>query len=535
MGQNNFQLRACVCMSVCVRASSVNKRSRVISTRLETLRLIITTLNSPPRGARMPPCWFVVAQRPLEFRERQHNDIIAVTIYAVEAEEHAPAQRHLTASTLLTMTEAARGSSSSTAPAPPPISVEQALSQPVEEIPVNGGGPNGSTNNDHDNDAAADDDAGKSKAALIDELQLARSDRDAFESQYKSLLGKLSLMRSTLGDRLRQDAEELDRRESQIESLNAQVADLTAGMATLREELLASNAENERVTGELDEARRQAAAAAQASATDDADTPSTAAATNEAHASALASLRTQLTAAHSSAEHERSAREEVEERLRALETTSATLRDDATHWQSAAEAAQQSARNLQSVLEEFQADQEAELDGAVGEYRHRYECAREELASWQSRAKSAEESYAVVKDAAARAQHLEQETREKNLLIGKLRHEAVILNEHLTEALRRLQRHASDVNVDRRLVTNVLLQFLTTPRQDAKRFEMLALIGEVLQWGDEERRVAGLKAGSSGSGQGRSAAAGIASSPSSAKGTASSVGGQDEVSERAAR
>lgn len=62
---------------------------------------------------------------------------------------------------------------------------------------------------------------------------------------------------------------------------------------------------------------------------------------------------------------------------------------------------------------------------------------------------------------------LEKEVKEKTLLIGKLRHEgsvfvplitnhvvltiglAIILNEHLTEAIRRLRRDASDNNVDR--------------------------------------------------------------------------------------
>jgi len=87
---------------------------------------------------------------------------------------------------------------------------------------------------------------------------------------------------------------------------------------------------------------------------------------------------------------------------------------------------------------------------------------------------------------------LEQEVKEKNLLIGKLRHEAVIMNEHLIEALRRLRKSSTETNVDRRLVTNVLLSFLTTPRADPKRFEMLGLLGTILGWGDAEREKAGL-------------------------------------------
>lgn len=67
------------------------------------------------------------------------------------------------------------------------------------------------------------------------------------------------------------------------------------------------------------------------------------------------------------------------------------------------------------------------------------------------------------------------------------------MNEHLMEALRRLRRSSTDTNVDRRLVTNVLLSFLTTPRADSKRFEMLTLLASILQWNDDEREKAGLQ------------------------------------------
>ena len=61
------------------------------------------------------------------------------------------------------------------------------------------------------------------------------------------------------------------------------------------------------------------------------------------------------------------------------------------------------------------------------------------------------------------------------------------------EALRRLRRSSTDTNVDRRLVTNVLLSFLNTPRADSKRFEMLTLLASILQWSDDEREKAGLQ------------------------------------------
>jgi hypothetical protein len=48
-----------------------------------------------------------------------------------------------------------------------------------------------------------------------------------------------------------------------------------------------------------------------------------------------------------------------------------------------------------------------------------------------------------------RVRPFEKEVREKNLLIGKLRHEAVTLNDHLTKALRFLKKGKPEDNVDR--------------------------------------------------------------------------------------
>ena len=80
----------------------------------------------------------------------------------------------------------------------------------------------------------------------------------------------------------------------------------------------------------------------------------------------------------------------------------------------------------------------------------------------------------------------EKEVREKNLLIGKLRHEAVILNDHLTKALRFLKKGKPEDNVDRQIVTNHFLHFLALDRSDPKKFQILQLISALLGWTDGE-------------------------------------------------
>jgi hypothetical protein len=69
---------------------------------------------------------------------------------------------------------------------------------------------------------------------------------------------------------------------------------------------------------------------------------------------------------------------------------------------------------------------------------------------------------------------------------------AVILNEHLTKALRLLKRASPSSTVDKQVMTNFILQFLCLPREDTKRFEILNLIASILEWNDEQRQKAGL-------------------------------------------
>jgi hypothetical protein len=83
-----------------------------------------------------------------------------------------------------------------------------------------------------------------------------------------------------------------------------------------------------------------------------------------------------------------------------------------------------------------------------------------------------------------RALPFEKEVKEKNLLIGKLRHEAVTLNEHLTKALRILKKGRPEDNVDKQIITNYFLQFLAIDRSDPKKFEALQLISALLGWTD---------------------------------------------------
>ena len=66
-----------------------------------------------------------------------------------------------------------------------------------------------------------------------------------------------------------------------------------------------------------------------------------------------------------------------------------------------------------------------------------------------SKVAEAEEAKDRLTKELERTAPFEKEVREKNLLIGKLRHEGIILNDHLTKALRYLKKTKPDEQVDR--------------------------------------------------------------------------------------
>ena len=86
------------------------------------------------------------------------------------------------------------------------------------------------------------------------------------------------------------------------------------------------------------------------------------------------------------------------------------------------------------------------------------ESLQKQLQEVQSKANNAESELVSTKIELDRALPFEKEVKEKNLLIGKLRHEAVILNDHLTKALRCLKKGKPEDNIDKLVSTSLVLK-----------------------------------------------------------------------------
>ncbi|KAF8830479.1 hypothetical protein HHX47_DHR2001126 [Lentinula edodes] len=287
-------------------------------------------------------------------------------------------------------------------------SLDSERSNPASPIHVNG---NGSAQ-------AEPDESPDSIERLQRELQRTREEKEALATQYRNLLAKLTQMRTTLGNKLKQDAEELDRREQLVQQLTAQNDDLNSTLETLKEELISASEESARTAAELDNMRNRA---------------------------------------FQETTHESLLRERE---LRETQTELEQCRLERDEWERVALQERAFSEDARSAAESITRDLELEKERRARELV--------ELALQRERGDNLQ---SVLQDFQA----------------------AVIINEHLMEALRRLRKNSSDTNVDRRLVTNVLLSFLTTPRADAKRFEMLSLLSSILSWSDIEREKAGLQ------------------------------------------
>ncbi len=322
-------------------------------------------------------------------------------------------------------------------------------------------------------------------------------EKSQLELQYRNLLGKVGQIRSTLGERLKQDAHELAESKNTIDDLEEQNQSLREAVGQLQEGLVAANDESKSISHQFS-ALQSTLMASQQSWNKE----------RERLVFAERAMRDDLDATtRALRDWEMVASEERAER-EGLAMRIAELEGQLSHQRLAAETASQNHSSsqatisrLQQALADLQEARESELRQVVDSMQAQIDALSENASLLESKSLAAEKANDEARHELERARPFEKEVKEKNLLIGKLRHEAVILNEHLTKALRVLKRGAQEETVDKTLVNNLIISFLNLPRNDTKRFEVLQLMSSVLAWTDEQREIAGImRPGSASSG-----------------------------------
>ncbi|KAL2117100.1 hypothetical protein VTJ04DRAFT_9268 [Mycothermus thermophilus] len=326
------------------------------------------------------------------------------------------------------------------------------------------------------------------EARLRAELEEAVAAREEAEERHQTLLARVEKIKETLGDRLRRDKEELEEANHRVEELEAQNDDLRAQLARRDEEA-------DRLRSEVQEQGRELASLRSRSNLSQQNWQKE----KDETARQLQHLRSELestTAAMGEWEviamEERSLRESLADKVADLEEQLAGARESFERADADREAQAQAVDRLQRALQELQETRKREL-------REMVESAEEQTQALQKRAREADERAAQAEAAREqlakeleRTAPFEKEVKEKNLLIGKLRHEAIVLNDHLTKALKYIKKTKPEETIDKQLITNHILQFLSLDRSDPKKFQILQVIAGLLNWTDEQREKAGL-------------------------------------------
>lgn len=332
-------------------------------------------------------------------------------------------------------------------------------------------------------------------SGVKEELEQSQEGKEHAETQYRNLLGKVNTIRSQLGERLKADAAELETARERIEELETANATAQQEGERLQQQIARLNASLDSQVAEIESLRSRTNLSTNNWAKERDDMVQREAALREEYEVARQAMQDWEILAT----EERSRREALEEKTQELEDQLTTQQQAFARVQSEAETQSTTVDGLQRALRDLQEERKREL-------REMVEQSQSQLDALRAHTKAAEETAASFKiqlettqAELARAAPFEKEVKEKNLLIGKLRHEAVILNDHLTKALRFLKRGKPEDNVDRQLVTNHFLHFLALDRSDPKKFQILQLIAALLGWDETQKEQAGLlRAGSNG-------------------------------------
>ncbi|CAG8532491.1 19564_t:CDS:2 [Gigaspora rosea] len=310
---------------------------------------------------------------------------------------------------------------------------------------------------------------------LKTKLEQVQDEKKQLEVQHQSLIAKLANFKTSIADKLKTDmvSNELNQKRQEIDKLNQNNQELLNTISQLQSELSMSRNEHDSMSQRLQTLETHLYEVQHQTSQELSEKDNI---IRDLQINLERSEREREDAGVSAMEL-KSAKDELLSRIKHLEREIETLKYEKEALRVEKNSESESLANLQSVLEEFEAAKQSEIREAIEGIQRRLSTSSKELAEFKERALLAENQLTQIKEGIGRTTQYEKEIKEKNLLIGKLRHEAVILNEHLTEALRRMREEST---------------FFNTPRGDSKRFEILQLMANMLQWTEEQKEQVGL-------------------------------------------
>jgi chromosome segregation ATPase len=281
--------------------------------------------------------------------------------------------------------------------------------------------------------------------ALQQKLDGAETKKEHAETQFQKLLERVNTIKAQLGERLKEDAEELAQANSKIEELEQQNSSLRDALDAKNSELAELTQDNEQKSNEIATLRSRSNLSQQNWLKEKEELL-------EQESYLQSEFEQAKEAMHNweiLAMEERSIRESLGEKVIDLEEQLVALKDSYEKVASERDSQIATVDGLQRALQEIQSARKQELRDLVESSNTQLEELRRALQGAETKACEAEKALQAAQKELERVKPFEKEVKEKNLLIGKLRHEAVTLNDHLTKALRFLKKGRAEDNVDR--------------------------------------------------------------------------------------
>lgn len=288
---------------------------------------------------------------------------------------------------------------------------------------------------------------------LKTDLEESEAAKEHAEEQYQTLMGRVEKIKETLGSRLARDREELEEANKRIEELESQSEEWQNGSQQFQEEIEGLKTELQDATRELSSLRSRNNLSQHNSLKEKEDLQRQ-----------LQHLREEAEAAKDAmgdwevlAMEERSIREQLAEKTAALEEQATSLRESYERAAADRDTQSQAVDSLQRALQEIQDARKRELREMVETSEEQLQAMKKAVKDADARAQEAETLKVSLQKELERTAPFEKEVKEKNLLIGKLRHEAIVLNDHLTKALRYLKKTKPEDSIDRYGVSSLIV------------------------------------------------------------------------------
>lgn len=277
------------------------------------------------------------------------------------------------------------------------------------------------------------------------DLEETEAAKEHVETQYQTLLGRVEKIKETLGDRLKRDKAELDEAKDRIEELESQNEEL---QRTSR----SGDEETNRLRTEVQEQERELATLRSRTNLSQQNWLKE----KEEMTRQLQLIKGELESTGNAmgeweviAREERSVRESLVEKVTDLEEQLSSARDA---FEKAASERDTQARLIdtqQRALQELQEVRKREKRDMVEASEEQLQAMKSQMQDAMAKATEAEAVREVLSKELERTVPFEKEVKEKNLLIGKLRHEAIVLNDHLTKALKFIKKTKPEETIDR--------------------------------------------------------------------------------------